>query len=185
MDNIKLKLLVQFIYETLFKNFELFKYVLTIERDVDVTDEQKIVHCPKEDINETLLNPKHYHIWEYDQKIKNINRQQYDTEVENMNDRIKLKNEEDELIKKIEQISFESDNINSKIDEKLITDLINIYTLPVLNSTKKLMSNEIIDIKEYFKFNIEKRLVQRPNELGKYFDFFYDVILDVSQLLSN
>jgi hypothetical protein len=138
---------------------------------LDATDEKKLVNCPKED--NCSLKPKQYHIWEYEQKINLINEQQHSREVEHMNNRIRFKNEEDILMRKIEKISLEN-NENSKIDEKLVTDLMNFYTLPVFDSTKRLISNEIIDIKDYFQFNIEKRLIQRPNELGNFLFFFYE-----------
>lgn len=72
----KLKVFMDYIDETLFRHYHLYKYVFTTDRENHTIDEDRRVICPpKESFQESrLVESKTFPIWEYEQKVHDYER---------------------------------------------------------------------------------------------------------------
>ena len=67
---------MDYIDETLFRHYHLYKYVFTTDRENHTIDEDRRVICPpKESFQESrLVESKTFPIWEYEQKVHDYER---------------------------------------------------------------------------------------------------------------
>jgi hypothetical protein len=161
-DSTRIKQILDFLNDTLFINFDLYKYVFTYEREVMEKNEEKQISCPAvQDTN--LSSAKPDHIWNYENKLNIIEKKEKNMNNMFLDRRWRLVQEEEsmkrnKLIDNLDDLNFDEDSLSKLIDS---------IAEPFLKTTMSLIKNEAEEVRENILVNLEKSSIPRPEELGK------------------
>jgi hypothetical protein len=162
----KINEFISYIGETLFDNYNLFSFVLTIERN-DKTiyqTEQVIIPDNQNKDSPSLANAKTCAIWEYEQKIKILNEKEKEIINKYSIQRQQRLNQEDiereNLLNYIANDAF--GNAQPLNNDQLIKDLIDKISMPLLNSTKNIIQNDIDELNHKIQLQIERKNIIVP-----------------------
>ena len=111
-DNSKLKQILDYLNETLFMHFDLYKYVFTYEREAIEKNEEKQVSCPPPENFQSnkFSSAKPFHIWNYESKMREIENREKENNNNFLERRLKL-NQEIELTKTNTKIEIDNSSV--------------------------------------------------------------------------
>ena len=160
----QMKQILDYLNDTLFIHFDLYKYVFTYEREaIEKNEEKNISTPPKENFQDYKLDTaKKFHIWEYETKISEIEKKEKQTNQTFLEKRLRLA-QENELVGLNTKIQLK---YRESLNEETLSNLIDSISMPILNKTSNLIKNEAEEIKENILIHLEKVSTTRPDELG-------------------
>ena len=163
-NDMQLKQMLDYLNDTMFIHFDLYKYVFTYEREaIQKIEEKIIVTPPKENFQDNnFSSAKRFHIWEYENKISEIERKEKEANRKFLERRLNI-DQENELPMLNSKNEFQN---KENLNEEILSNLIDSISMPILNKTSKLIKNESEEIKENILIHLEKISLLRPEELG-------------------
>lgn len=163
-NEMQLKQILDYLNECLFINYDLYKYVFTYEREAIEKNEEKRISCPPKEnfLDNNLDTAKKFHIWEYENKLGEIEKKEKETNNMFLERRLKLDQQNDSIgLNTKVQLKY-----NENLSEEILSNLIDSISMPILNKTSNLIQNEAEEIKENILLHLEKVSITRPDELG-------------------
>ena len=120
-SQIKIINLIEYMNSTVFTHFNLYKYVLTNERDSNIREEQRDFIGPEKRVYQEenpLREPKPYNIWEYEKKLNGLELQEKNFKQMHDTEQAKLIKSEQEMAKGLRKYIRQCDQ-SLKLDEEV------------------------------------------------------------------
>jgi hypothetical protein len=146
----KSKELLDYMNQTIFSHFTLYKYVFSIERDKYIKQTEHDYYSPANDLVENfrLKDSSSYSQWEQQQKTIEFERKQTEIIEKHRKEREKLAEYEQIAENLILYVQNDAYGSNEPLDENLIRKMIDELTNPVIDAVSKSIQNDFNEFKE-------------------------------------
>ncbi|XP_060083266.1 uncharacterized protein C8orf74 homolog [Ylistrum balloti] len=160
------KVYAEYVFLTFMRQYRLFQYVFTHDRESRVPNVQLEIHTPPSSCSEALKTAKEKRIWEYNQKYEAVQQRERDCAEQRAAKReiqaAEAGKQKEQMMKKITE-SQEQQPLNKEKVGEIIREVLQAHTSALLDK----MKNNINDMKEDLELKLEKTSIPRPANMGQ------------------